>query len=224
MRTNRSDPNQLKMFMTPKEIVNNYQVLDGDREDDWSESARPGSVTARPRTTGGRSNQRWMGGTATPSYRRNYQTETDEQVLSRKSMEAQLDPDEYAEHRGESLGEFHASRAMNRSSAPQAPDSDSTSRWDSYEMKHDSYMGRKEDEHYQAQGVRRNIWDSVRLEGVHSPITLSTESIGSMGKQQIAGGHHRLASALDTRPNDYLPVVHAKSIDSAKHDPHQPYT
>jgi hypothetical protein len=224
MKTNRSDPNQLKMFMTPKEIVNNYQVLDGDREDYWGESARAGSITARPYTTAGVSNGRWLGGTGTPSYRRPYPIESDEQVLSRKSMEAQMDPDDYAEYRGDEPSHFDYEGAANRSSAPQAPSTASTSRWDSFQMKHDSYMDRKVDEYERGHIEKRSIWDSVRLEGVHSPVTLSTEHVGSQGKQQIAGGHHRLAAALDTRPNDYLPVVHARNVDAAKSDPHQPYT
>ena len=145
-RRSGSNPDpQLKLFMTPKEIVNQYQVLDGDREDYMGESARAWEITGRPTTTGGRSNDRWLGTTGTPSYRRKERVETDEQVWARKSEEAQMDPDEYAEFRGDyQPNVFRASGVLDRSSAPKAPGwSAGSSRWDSWNAAQDEYLGRK---------------------------------------------------------------------------------
>ena len=32
----------------------------------------------------------------------------------------------------------------------------------------------------------------------------------------IVGGHHRIAAALDTRPDDLIPVIHHEDIYDAK--------
>ena len=43
------------------------------------------------------------------------------------------------------------------------------------------------------------------------PVHLGTQ-FGSQGKPQIVGGHHRIAAALETRPDDLIPVVHHEDI------------
>ena len=230
--TQRGDPEQLKMFMTPREIVNKYQVLDADREEHYDE--RGGWGTNRPETTGGNANivvnsalrGLWKEHGRTDYKYTRYEehgTETDEQVLSRKAEEATYDPEYYAEMRGESPSNmprsFNPDQALGRSSAPQ-PRGSGTSAWDSHEMHQDSYLRRKEDEHYQAQakteiGPPPSLYESIQEGGVQHPVHLGTQ-FGSQGKPQIVGGHHRIAVALDTRPDDLIPVLHHPDIYDAK--------
>src|SRR5687768_2934930 len=118
------NPGQLKMFMTPKEIVSHYQPLDGDR----------GEVEE---------NMTAMGGS--------YRQETDHEVWQRKSSEAQMSPRDYYEAReGESFKtpNFDAEGALERSSAPRLSASNpSTSAWDEHEHRQDKYLEGKHDQH-----------------------------------------------------------------------------
>jgi hypothetical protein len=52
-----------------------------------------------------------------------------------------------------------------------------------------------------------SLHDSIAELGVHNPVSLSLSS-SQWVKPQVLGGHHRIASMQDTRPNDYMPVVH----------------
>jgi len=214
------------MFMTPREIVSKYQVLEGDR-DEHNRSGYDWGDTARRRNTAGDLNYQNHGvvnSAGQQMYRRAPSSETDEQVLARKLEESQYPVEHYAEARGAMRPEFDAEEALMRTSAPKSPGwSANSSRWDSWNAAQDEYLGRKEDE-FNRTVDDRNIWESVRDEGVHQPITLATDSKGTMGKQEILGGHHRLASALDVRPDDLVPVVHSPSLDQAKSDKYQRYT
>jgi hypothetical protein len=203
-------PDQLKMFMTPKEIHQHYQLWEGDRED----APRAGELTHSTRTTGGRptkamgtqTRENWQVSTGTRM--RAYNEESDEQFWLRKTMDSQMDPEEYFEHR-------HGTRApdpylhavqhglLARSTAPQSPGTDRTTRWESYDERARSYMERKHEEQFGGQ----SLWGSVRQEGVKSPVHLGTQ-FGERGKPQIVGGHHRIAAAMDTRPNQLIPVLH----------------
>ena len=189
-QTNRGDPEQLKMFMTPREIVSKYQVLDADREDVYDE--RSGEGTNRPETTAGNANlvantalrEHWARRDVGDYKYHRYEEsgwENDEQVLSRKAEEAQYDPEYYAEMRGESSNmprSFNADQALGRSSAPQ-PRGSGTSAWDSHEMHQDSYLRRKEDEHYRAQARRLNPRRSTTPSPVAAWSILSTSARSS---------------------------------------------
>lgn len=217
---------QLAMFMTPRQILQHYQVLGGDREElgnfdpDWDEPAtgrgRTWDFTGRPTRTGGRPNitgQRYTpSGNLQGGYFRQPGMETDEEVWSRKLAESQMDPDEYEEHRQGQARKFDWETALERPSAPQPPSSSAgSSRWDSYEMHQDSYLGRKQSEFYE----RPSLYESVRDQGVQMPVHLSTQ-FGDMGKPEIVGGHHRIAAALSARPDDYIPVLHHRDIHEAQ--------
>ena len=226
------------MFMTPREIVNKYQVLDADREDVYDE--RGGWGTNRPETTAGNANRvvstgirdlQKQHGRTDYKYTRYEEsgTETDEQVLSRKVEESQYDPEYYAEMRGESFSgamrSFNPESALGRSSAPghfglggSTNRNWSDTEWDEHEMKVDSYLSRKQDEHYRRQAEAPeppSLYESIQEGGVQHPVHLGTQ-FGSQGKPQIVGGHHRIAAALDTRPDDLIPVLHHEDIYDAK--------
>lgn len=186
---------QLKMFMTPKEIVSQYQPLDGDRQDHYEEPTAMGTT---------------------------YRAETDNEVWQRKSSEAQLSPRDYFEAReGESFQTpaFDVEGVMDRTSYPRMSASNpSTSAWEEHEYREGSYLERKHQEHLDSWDRRmgqQSLWGAVRQGGVQTPVHLG-QQFGSSDKPQVVGGHHRIASALDTRPNDLLPVIHHESIHSAR--------
>jgi hypothetical protein len=225
MAARHVNPNQLRMFMTPKEIVDTYQVLDGDREG----APRAGSYTRRSATTGGRpnmalhSNVRQNLNLGPSTHVRDYNEETDEQVWERKGWESRMDPHEYFTHRhGMSPGEAAMPREsflFGGSSAPQPPSG--SSGWTAHEHAAEAHVERKYAEHHEAMEARfsgPSIWQSVRQEGVKEPVHLGNV-FGSVGKRQIVGGHHRIAAALETRPSDYIPVLHHEDITAAKADP-----
>ena len=228
-RTQRGDPEQLKMFMTPREIVNKYQVLDADRQEYHGEDARNYQRTGREERTGGvGTGNMWDPGNihyaegGSGDFIRQPIQETDEQVFARKNEEAQYDAEYYGEMRGHALTghtrDFDSNREdlLERSSAPRMPSQESSSAWDSWQMKVDSYVNRKQDQHYQRQAEEpESLHESIAQGGVQHPVHLGTQ-FGSQGKPQIVGGHHRIAAALDTRPDDLIPVIHHEDIYDAK--------
>lgn len=53
-------------------------------------------------------------------------------------------------------------------------------------------------------GTDRTIWQSVKDEGVRSPVDIAHRPSGPM----LWDGHHRVVSALNTDPDQYVPVLH----------------
>ena len=228
-RTSREDPNQLKMFMTKAEIMHNYEPLEGDLEE-TGDYERTGRALRSTRVNGkalrnihdpDRKLMGFVGGKG--DYVRQSRTETHEEFWGRKQEEAQMDPIDYAESR-QQVGShntgrpFDISAAMNRSSAPKPPKTGpnggiTTSRLDSFEWHEHSYLERKVDDWRMENENRPSIFESVRAEGVKKPVHLSYQFEGPGGKQQIVGGHHRIASARDT---DYIPVEHHADIWEAQ--------
>jgi len=74
------------------------------------------------------------------------------------------------------------------------------------------------------EGSKTTLGESIEAEGVKSPIRLGGE-VGSQGKPQIVGGHHRLAVASALHSEQLLPVLHyAGGIHEARADTAYPYT
>ena len=87
------------------------------------------------------------------------------------------------------------------------------------------------------QNAESGLTEDVRLNGVQFPVGLGTDidtdavrrtglvdrqrntTPTTTGKPMLTGGHHRLVAALDTRPDDLIPVLHHKDILE-----HQGYT
>lgn len=229
MRRGRAGPGQLAMFMTPRQIVQHYQPLDGDREEaDYDPEfdqptagvGRTWEFTQRPARTDGYQNLA-MNREVTPGkveqgYTRQPRMESDEQVWSRKLEESQYDPDWYDEHRGKKAASFDVEKVLDRGTAPQPPSTNAgTSRWDSYGERQDSYIDRKATEHAVAMEQRPSLYESVRDEGVQQPVHLGTQ-FGAMGKREIVGGHHRIAAALDAAPDRLIPVLHHTDVFAAQ--------
>jgi hypothetical protein len=52
-----------------------------------------------------------------------------------------------------------------------------------------------------------SLYDSIAAEGARDPVHLGTD-VGSLGKPQVVGGHHRIAAQADINPNQPMPVLH----------------
>jgi hypothetical protein len=59
--------------------------------------------------------------------------------------------------------------------------------------------------------------NEIREEGVQHPVSLGRE-MGSMGKPQIVGGHHRIAVMAEEAPDELMPVLHFQSFGQARRE------
>jgi hypothetical protein len=68
---------------------------------------------------------------------------------------------------------------------------------------------------YGATGGHASLADSIIAEGVKDPIRLGLR-MGSQGKPQLVGGHHRLAVSRESLPGNYQPVLYHESMQEAR--------
>jgi hypothetical protein len=229
-------PGQFQMFMTPNEITRKYQVLDGDRQEAYD--PRAGELTARSHRTDagtntalntGRREQhaRWHGGASqieeyTHIRSDSYAPETDEQVLSRKLEESQMEPWEYREvHGGEASEGPGWNTLAQRSSAPSGMKNPGktgmgTGTREERSEEANYYVEAKQQEHYEAEAYGPSLYDKIHSQGVQSPVHLAYEQFGSQGKLEILGGHHRLAAQQDIDPDQPIPVSHHATFHAAR--------
>jgi hypothetical protein len=235
-------PGQFQMFMTPREIRGKYQALEGDRQS--IEDDRGGAMTRRPETTAGDPNitintgqraqlARWHGGAsqvADYTHQRDYtdREETDDELFARKLDEAQMSPAEYRDIHG---GSAHSAPGWEtlgqRSSAPsrvrevaqgESRPGVGTSTWQEREGEANDYVQRKHEEHYDEQEYGPSLYERISEQGVLSPVHLSYAQLGhTYGKNQIVGGHHRLAVQEDLDPDQPIPVQHWRDFSEARH-------
>lgn len=229
-------PQQLKMFMTAREITSQYQPLDGDRWDTEKETfdSRAGQSTARSHTTGGGSNPRYYHaeGRSRPFFRAETRegVETDAELWDRKYQEASKTPREHYE----GIVEFAGSDAARKFFGNQYKETPRRYyRGESMDSSHltysavsrregssSSYEERERPEH---PDWGRSLRQSVLRDGVQSPVRLG-ETVGSQGKPEVLGGHHRIAVMRQHRPDDLIPVVHDSDLRSAKQSKNYRYT
>jgi hypothetical protein len=217
---------QLKMFMTPKEIHEKYQPLDGDREDVYNEDGRTGESTMRPRSTGGGRNDTnynagkvhdgnsalgWgdyankTNGIYTRDINATAKMNAD---YSRRSKGSSDETDEQLWDRKYEEAEYdrRASITVPRTGGSSSSSSSGIS-W-----------GREASGPPASPGFRKeevSLAEAINREGIKSPIRLGNQ-FGSMGKPQIVGGHHRLAVATRDMPNTLIPVLHDEDIHDAR--------
>ena len=62
------------------------------------------------------------------------------------------------------------------------------------------------------------LYDDLEKNGVTHAISLQDDPriVGSLGKPQILGGHHRVAVMHSLRPDDLMPVEHFRDVAEAK--------
>jgi hypothetical protein len=147
-------------------------------------------------------------------------TESDEQLWDRKLEESQ-EFGKHGQHEDAASDPLHrggrGSSTMGTyqgepTGASQGTPSDSA--YDRHYARENSWENRRQEARYD-QG--ESLYDSIASEGVRGPIRLGQE-IGSMGKPQIVGGHHRLAAATNIDPHRLVPVLHDWSIHSARQE------
>ena len=64
-------------------------------------------------------------------------------------------------------------------------------------------------------GGGTTTFSSIALEGVHTPVALGHQE--EVGREPfIAGGHHRIAVMRNLNPDQYLPVMHVRSVGEAQ--------
>lgn len=187
-------PEQLQMFMTPREVMHKYQPLEGDREEGGA-SGYPSSGTRTASVSG----QRYRYGSdtkgpyeATPGGTKwRTPTESDEDLWNRKTEESQYDNDVRRETRvGTSWYGSDTNIPTTRPSMGTEP---------LYES-------------IQKHGVKAPI--SLGTTGPR----------GTSDKRQVVGGHHRLASQFDINPDQPIPVLHFHDIYEARAGVFKPYT
>jgi hypothetical protein len=202
-------PEQLKMFMTPREILHHYQPLDADLYGagtmGMSGQASSGTPTGTARTWGShgqpgnvrhgqyRHGVDTKGTYQATTYGTKYRAagETHEEMMGRKLEESQYEVD--VRRRTKVGTSFYGSDSYVPDTRPSAG--------------HES------------------LYESIEKHGVEHPISLGTSgSHGSAGKREIVGGHHRLAAAEHINPDQFLPVAHYRDIYAARHDPTRKYT
>jgi hypothetical protein len=208
---------QLKMFMSPREVLRGYQPLDADR---WgAHGSQAPAVTASTGTgigtamnTAGdnvRHGQFRMGhdtgGTfqaSTYGTRYRPRAETHNEMMDRKLSESM----------GEGGREDEDWDPMVRR---QTRVGTSWYGSDSYVPPHGERMSAGEE----------TLYESVGKHGVTHPISLGTGGKpGMLGKPQIVGGHHRVAAQFDQDPDRLMPVVHYRDIKDAQADKTRRYT
>lgn len=203
---------QLKMFMTPSEIHAGYQALDADRFETGRETYVPRG-SDRSTFQGGSGYRRTTGGSYAgythfgSKYKTVEETETDEALYARKLDEAQGYGDE------DEGGAKMVGASSRWSGETYHPATGSQSSWES-EMRY-------------TPSEKITLHESIGEEGVTHPIRLGTGGeVGSMGKPQVVGGHHRLASATEHaqwggKGEQFVPVLHHESIHEARSQPTQ---
>ena len=236
-------PGQFEMFMSPRRIRQNYQALEGDRQETYD--SRGGEMTKRPETTGGSANivmnedersrqARWHGGKSQiEDYkyvrREGEHSESDDELFERKLDESHMSPSEYREMHGGTADEPPGWDTLGlRRSAPSMvqrwaqgevsrPPGVGTNTQAEREDEGYAYVERKQEEHAMEQDYGPSLHQRIRDEGVLSPIHLSYDQMGhTYGKNQIVGGHHRLAVAEDIDPDQEIPVQHWKNFHEAR--------
>jgi hypothetical protein len=182
------NPNQLKMFMSADEITRHYQPWDNDRmdySDMWGSS--PTSFTyekASTRTT--HANE-----PSVRPHRGRYETETRGGGYGMRST----------------FGTLY--RAVPKESSGGGGVESDEELWERKAGEADMYAAHGYAAKHRDPPERGEptLYEDIAAKGVSHPVALGTQ-VGSQGKPQITGGHHRIAVMRDVAPHNLLPVLH----------------
>jgi hypothetical protein len=226
------------MFMTPKEITDKYQPLDGDRmeknEHDYYEHVRGGmgdtSGTFRSHNTQGDPNYTRSGFSKPPRerdttspYKYNPGEETDKELWSRKLEESKMPKADYMHAMGgtEQVRDMEpgytdaADHVAYRDGYPEHK----TGGTNTYEEAQESFDNRVADEHQgridDYYSGADTLHSKIKSEGVKKAVHLSQQR-GMQGKPQIVGGHHRIAASMDIDSDSLIPVIHHRDFKDAR--------
>lgn len=161
--------------------------------------------------------------------------ESDDELFDRKYEEASMSRSEYADMHGNEFnqryqspgggthGSDSAGRYKYRDTAgntradsrgnPQSgryvgPSGNTNSNSGTYHAHEESWQPFEEKPDY-------SLAEHIEAHGVTEPVRLG-QQFGSMGKPQIAGGHHRIAVMRQDNPHGLMPVIHDESIQGAR--------
>lgn len=231
---------QLKMFMTPREIEREWQPLDADRDEVYGETfgtndSRAGESTKRafrtddvPNVYMGRTPKTeqptgWSRVVHRPKYQRpdiDYPSsyggdmETDEQLWDRKYEEATgFSPKgQHALYGGNADATKYKDNhgRVTTSSAHWTTKTGSTSGHRSETLVTHERLPGQVDD-----GAHNSMVDSIIHEGIKSPIRLGL-NYGQNDMPQLAGGHHRMSVARVHSPDQFAPVLYHKDIHEAR--------
>lgn len=218
---------QLKMFMTPREIHAQYQPLDADRQESWEGGTYQGTYQEKSWDTGDTRPRADAGSWSTTEERRNRGVHTGPggndsgtiertrgggkyRLYDRNQGGQQESDDELWDRKLEEAQEFgrhgqHGEYGGGARADPLRAAHETSSSSSSSSSSGGSYGSRGNE----------SLYDSIAEKGVMGPIRLGQER-GSMGKPQVVGGHHRLAAATDIDRDRLVPVLHDESIYDAQ--------
>jgi hypothetical protein len=202
---------QLKMFMTPREIHAQYQPLDADRMESpgstyvprGSERSTFQGRSGYRRTTGGSYGEYTHYGS---KYKEVMEPESSEELWERKHEESYYgsDYDPHQVPRATKPGTNTYREWMGSGSTSTVPPTHQRESLGQF-------------------GETESLGESIEKHGVKSPVRLG-QTIGSEGKREIVGGHHRLAVQTRLNPDQPVPVLHHADIFEAKSHPSYKYT
>jgi len=188
---------QLSMFMTPRQIMEDYAPLEGDRK----------LVNV---SDGGDLRQ-----------------EHDEEVWKRKTAEAHLPKTEYHEARGEEragtftsfMSKLHGDKLTGGPGPEPEWNTGHTATFEenqgNWELARDEFVDDNIDM-YSSNRDNTSLVDSIRESGVQMPVRV--------GPTQVTGGHHRIAAAHSINPDMLIPVLHETEDRVNRRSQAYPYT
>lgn len=218
---------QLAMFMTPGEIHERYQPLDADRL--GSESEHYTTRTPHSETRGHGHMTPSVQGTGQEKYYFRHRgsergvtisrirPESDEELWGRKYEESQMSPEERYQEHGVSFQQKYigsAGQTTARSGAYHR-----TQRWTEAGARSSHFTSHETYQPYETHPEGGpSLAEHMTKHGMPGLISLGSPegSMGSMGKPQIVGGHHRLAVATRHMSDQFLPVMHFQDIKEAR--------
>jgi hypothetical protein len=208
MQPRGSQFQQLKMFMSPREVLRGYQPLDADRGGAHGSqgpvaTASTGTGIGTAMNTAGDNVRHGRfrmghdtGGTfqaSTYGTRYRARAESHDEMMDRKLSESM--------GHGEA-GEGSWDPMVRRQT-----------RVDTSWYGSDTYVPPRGE---RMSAGEETLHESVGKHGVTHPISLGTGGKpGMLGKPQIVGGHHRVAAQFDQDPDRLMPVLHYTDIKDA---------
>lgn len=196
-------PRQLSMFMSGREIMDEYQPLDGDRATNY-ESGDFADET---------DSQLWS------------RKLSESKMAPKEYDEVHFD---YAKNMP-AMSDVSFGNSMPVRAKHEGTFSFEDREHDYYvdkEMQQDAKYEEKLDAY---ESPDHSLYNQIGREGVQKPISLNDpgnkSAFGFSGKPQVAGGHHRLSAQFDQDPDKLMPVLHfSGGTVEAKQDPIYKYS
>lgn len=58
----------------------------------------------------------------------------------------------------------------------------------------------------------RRMWESIKKEGVRTPVSVSYVDVGGKSVRRLNAGHHRVAAQYDIDPDRLIPLYHTDKL------------